>query len=337
MWQILGRLQRPLAAVAGPVMADALPPRSYEEALRLAVRDNVAGRRRRWAPAIESKSPLRSAAQSLSDSLSSAADLEYLLALPRDRLLTHTEVRLCAGVLRRLLVDDQLGRLWRSIRAPKGVELTVEVTDLDTPISKWPEHWIRYAWAGGASANDAHHVGLILAVIPKAEHEPYGSTEALLEAHPMPHATERRTMKVTSWLRSTSVAIQTNELGLVRISRRSVLTYVANRKGGVHFDPQRKLESRSKRRARREVESHLLDHGLLRVGHLSGPEFEVASLLHAVATTDWAAEIVRAAQEAAPEDFHGDPRELKWWTGMREADGTGWATSKFDPPPEPEG
>jgi hypothetical protein len=33
------------------------------------------------------------------------SDLEYLIALPRDRLLTHTEVRLCAGVLRRLLIE----------------------------------------------------------------------------------------------------------------------------------------------------------------------------------------------------------------------------------------
>lgn len=34
-------------------------------------------------------------------------DLEFLMSLPRDRLLTHTEIRLAAGVLRRLLVEDQ--------------------------------------------------------------------------------------------------------------------------------------------------------------------------------------------------------------------------------------
>jgi hypothetical protein len=34
-------------------------------------------------------------------------DLAFLAALPRDRLPTHTEVRLAAGVMRRLLVDGR--------------------------------------------------------------------------------------------------------------------------------------------------------------------------------------------------------------------------------------
>jgi len=49
-------------------------------------------------------------------------------------------------------------------------------------------------------------------------------------------------------------------------------------------------------------------------------------MAHAVAGTDWAGEIIRIAQEAAPSDFHGDPKHLKVWTGIKEADGTGWAT-----------
>jgi hypothetical protein len=222
------------------------------------------------------------------------------------------------------------------MRAPAGVQPTVEVPEIDTALSKWPEKWSRYAWAGGASAAQAHHRGMILAAVPKAEHERYGSPEAFLEANPLPSTGELRRMNVKDWLRSTSVAIQTNELGLVRISRAAVLKYVANRKGGVHFDPARRVEVKRRKRARREVESHLLDHGLLRVGHLSGPEYEVMSLVHAVASSDWAEEIVRVAKEAAPEDFHGDPREMKFWTGLREADGTGWATTTFGPAsPEP--
>ena len=256
-------------------------------------------------------------------------DLEYLIGLPRDRLLTHTEVRLCAGVLRRLLLDNQLKRLWRSIGASTVTQLTVEATEIDTGLALWPPGWIRYAWAGGASSAAAHHTGVILAVIPKQEHERYGSPEAFLQAHPLPLKGETRRMTIEVWQRSTSVAIQTNEIGLVRISRAAVLTYMANRKGGAHFDPSRNLAIRRKSRNRREIESHLLDHGLLRVGHLSGPEFEVASMVQAIASSDWAAEIVRVAQAAAPEDFHGDPNELKFWTGMKEADGTGWATSRF--------
>ena len=264
-------------------------------------------------------------------------DLEYLRTLPQERLLTHTEVRLCAGVLRRMLVDDELGRLWRSMQAPSGIYLSVDATDIDGPLSKWPEKWVRYAWAGGAPASGAQHSGMIFAVVPRDEHEPYGSPEAFLKANPLPMSGERRRMAIPDWLRSTSVAIQTNEIGLVRISRASVLKYIANRKGGVHFDPKRNLKVKHPRKARREAENHLLDHGLLRVGHLSGPEYEVASMAQAVATSDWARELIHVAREVAPAEFSGNTQELKFWTGLREADGTGWATSSFGDPVSGEG
>jgi hypothetical protein len=54
-------------------------------------------------------------------------------------------------------------------------------------------------------------------------------------------------------------------------------------------------------------------------------------MVQAITSSDWAAEIVRVAKESAPEYFHGDPSELKFWTGTKEADGTGWATSRFQP------
>jgi hypothetical protein len=37
-------------------------------------------------------------------------DLEFLMSLPRDRLLTHTEIRLAAGVPRRLFVAYRMAR-----------------------------------------------------------------------------------------------------------------------------------------------------------------------------------------------------------------------------------
>jgi hypothetical protein len=189
------------------------------------------------------------------------SDLEYLRGLPRDRLLTHTEVRLCAGILRRLLIDGQLRRVWRSIGASTINPLTIEATEIDSALAEWPTGWIRYAWAGGASAKGAHHTGMILAAVPKAEHERYGSSDAFFKAHPLfagnrlPVKGETRRMTIDDWQRSTSVAIQTNELGLVRISRAAVLTYLANRKGGVHFDPRRDISIKKKNRNRREIES----------------------------------------------------------------------------------
>jgi hypothetical protein len=261
-------------------------------------------------------------------------DLEFLRDLPSDRLLTHTEVRLAAGILRRLLLDGQLAALWRQIGQVVRVQPTVEATYIDGALGEWPRRWVKYAWAGGASTGGAHHTGVILAAIPKAEHEKYGSPEALLEAHPLPFTGELRRMWVEDWLSSTSAAIQTNELGLVTVSRGAVLRYMANRKGGIHFDPRRDFSVPPGKKRKAVVEYSLLDHGLLRVGHLSGPEYEIASMAQAVAGSDWAGQFIDAAKRAAPDDFAGDPMELKFWTGLREADGTGWATSRFEAPPD---
>jgi hypothetical protein len=259
------------------------------------------------------------------------SDLEFLRDLPEDRLPTHTEVRLAAGVLRRLLVDGLLDAAWRPIGKKSGAHLIVEATEIDSALAKWPAAWLRYAWAGGARSKVAHHTGFILAAVPRQEHEKYESPEAMLAENPLPLTGERRRMTVKSWLDSTSVAIRTNELGVVAVSRRSVLKYIANRKGGVHFSQKRDLVLQNAKKRRAEVEHHLLDHGLLRVGHLSGPEYEVASMAQAVASSDWAEQFVTIARDVAPEEFDGDPRELKFWTGVQEEDGTGWATSRFGP------
>jgi hypothetical protein len=171
---------------------------------------------------------------------------------------------------------------------------------------------------------------MVFGVVPGPVFESYGSEEAFLEANPLPIKPTKTRMPLASWLASTAVAIRTNEQGLVRISRATIVQYLANRKGGVHFDPHRKLALANKRKRRKEVEYFLLDHGLLRVGHLSGPEFEVASLVQSVQAADWTTEIIAAAKGMAPEDFRGDPNEIKLWTGLKEADGTGWASFRFN-------
>lgn len=260
-------------------------------------------------------------------------DLEFLRDLPRERLLTHTEVRLAAGILRRLLLDGQLSALWRQIGQIARAQPAVTATYIDGALSEWPQRWVKYAWAGGASTGGAQHTGFILAAIPREEHEKYESPDAFLEAHPLPYTGERKLMRVDDWLATTSAAIQTNELGLVAVSRGSVLRYIANRKGGVHFDPARDFSVPPGKKRTAVVEYSLLDHGLLRVGHLSGPEYEIASMAQVVADSDWALQFIDAAKRLAPEDFAGDPLEMKFWTGLREADGTGWATSRFGAPP----
>jgi hypothetical protein len=259
-----------------------------------------------------------------------AGDLEYLSQFPTDRLPTHTEIRLCAGVLRRLLVDDQLGKLWKTISGGAGPKLTVKASEIDSNLADIPEHWIRLAWTGGAKAALAQHGGMILLELPKDEFANYGGPDQAAAYAQSKMNIEQRVMTVDDWLRSTAVAIKTDG-GLFRIPRRRVIQHIANRKGGVHFDPNRNLKLRNQRKARKEAEDYLLDHGLLRVGHLSGPEYEIASMAQAIAETDWAPQFIREGELLAPADFRGDSAELKFWTGDREADGTGWATLRYNP------
>jgi hypothetical protein len=115
------------------------------------------------------------------------------------------------------------------------------------------------------------------------------------------------------------------------ISPKSIIEYIANRKGGVHFDPSRNLSATRKNRRKKETDYRLLDHGLLRIGHLSGPAYEVVSAVHAITDSEWCTELIRIGREVASNEFDGDPAELKFWSGTREADGTGWATTKFGP------
>ena len=64
--------------------------------------------------------------------VSVAGDLEFLRSLPVDRLPTHTEVRLAAGVMRRLLIDNQLGNLIAQAAPHRKVRVSVEAVDIDT-------------------------------------------------------------------------------------------------------------------------------------------------------------------------------------------------------------
>lgn len=258
-----------------------------------------------------------------------AGDLEFLKNLAQDRLPTHAEVRLATGILRRLVIDGQLDRLWKSISAPRS-RLMVEANEIDSALSKWPERWVHYAWTGGASVAGAHHHGLVMAGIPPEEIAKYSSVEEFSAKNPLPYTPEKKLLSLGDWLQSTAIAVRTNNRGIVRISRRNVIKYLSNRKGGVHFDPTRKLTPNSAKRNQETIVYALLDHGMLRVGHLSGPEYEAYSIARTLSESKWAGEIVKLAERLAPEDFYGDPTHLQIWIG-RESGGGEWETFTIEP------
>ncbi|MEI6137424.1 MAG: hypothetical protein WCQ48_08470 [Chloroflexota bacterium] len=145
------------------------------------------------------------------------SDLEYLHNLPRDRLATHTEVRLAASVLRRLLVDGHLATLWARIGAAGLTPLVLKATDLDSALRAWPMKWLWYAWAGGGISGAANHAGFILARVPAEDQAQYPTPEALLKQNPPPQVLTQQ-MSLTSWLKSTSFALRTDQ-GVVPVSR----------------------------------------------------------------------------------------------------------------------
>lgn len=254
-------------------------------------------------------------------------DLAYLVGLPQDRLLTHTEVRLAASVLRRLLVEGELLKVWKLMNSAEAAEPTFDVPDLDEQLGKIPDSWVRFGWAGGARPPGASHRGFILLRVPSTEWRGHSSPVEFIKARGLDLNVERRPMRIGEWLNSTSAAIGTEDEGLHRINRRAMLKYIANGRGGVHFDPQRRFaKGRGKKAAQKQAQ--LLGHGLLRVGHLSGPEFEICSMIEPLTGTSSVREIIDEAEARAPEDFAGDPAELKFWSGLQEADGTGWATGR---------
>ena len=170
------------------------------------------------------------------------SDLELLRTLTDQRLPSHAEVRAAAAILRRLLIDGpgELARVWRSIagEAHRDLPLTVTAVDLDEQLNSVPDPtWVFAAYAGGADTGKiaANHGGQALCSVPTGHHDGTGEAPSWAQQE-----FQLKTMTISHWLRSTSIAITTKEVGLVRISRAGVVRYVANRKGGVHFTPGRR-------------------------------------------------------------------------------------------------
>lgn len=132
-------------------------------------------------------------------------DLRFLQDLPRDRLATHTEVRLAAGILRRLLIERNLEDLWARSTGKEKITLSVSATDLDAALNATAEELVWYAWAGGAlSGTSAGHAGFIAAILKKADYDEFGP-EAFMKSGKYGQP-ETASMDLRAWLRSTAMA-----------------------------------------------------------------------------------------------------------------------------------
>lgn len=215
-----------------------------------------------------------------------AEDLEYLMDewVPK---LVPREVRRVSPVIRRLLVDGLYGRAWRKLGLPG--EPWVTATSLDAMLGAVDRSLIVVACAppgstvsrvmrGGTMhirANREIPEGSTIVVVPGGE-AGLGPIVAAITAENLNltlakpgeaakdeiaagigHRLERG-MSLTHYLNSSAALVDG-----VRLSRRQVIEYVANKLGGVHYD--------STRNRKRDEKLAILDSQLAVYAPANGP------------------------------------------------------------------
>ena len=203
------------------------------------------------------------------DELAEAAvvdeDLAYLMDEWQPQL-RQAEIRRLSPVLRRLLVDGQYGRAWRSLGLPG--EPYVTATDLDAALGTIdrrliglacaPPGWTvsRIMVAGGqmqlavGNLEKGSVVGLmpgydaglgpIFFAIPPADVTLLAAVDGEAAVRQVAAGMGRRVARgigLTAYLRSPAVLFSQDA-----VTRQDVILYVANKLGGAHFDPKRQGE-----------------------------------------------------------------------------------------------
>jgi hypothetical protein len=96
-----------------------------------------------------------------------------------------------------------------------------------------PRRYIEYAYAGGVMLPGAHHNGYTLLVIPRDDHEAYGSPENAgrkMQEILSPGITQKFSLGEFC----IAPCVITGEMD---VSRLELVCYLANKLGGVHLEP----------------------------------------------------------------------------------------------------
>jgi hypothetical protein len=147
-------------------------------------------------------------------------DLKWLTSQDFTKL-DEDGLRELSGRLRRLLIEGSLHR-YRKQTGAKG-ELHVEAPELPAVDSS-----TIYAQAAGAERS----VGKVAAVSVYSRALSPEEIRAMYEAQP--DGPRLRVVPLSRWLDSPCIYVQK-----VRVKRRDLIKYVANKLGGVHFDERR--------------------------------------------------------------------------------------------------
>ena len=159
-----------------------------------------------------------------------AEDLKYMKT-QWDEEITDASLRISSGILRRLLVEDEYGNAWRTkiigfVKQPSiiAVDSDQYMLNKEQDIKK-----IKIAVMGGAKYKGTIIQGFRFVNYTKSPTniaKDYERTKYLIE--------NPRKYKLNEFLDSTSCIIEGK-----KISRREIIQYVTNKKGGVHIDFKR--------------------------------------------------------------------------------------------------
>ena len=191
-----------------------------------------------------------------------ADDLRYLKQEWHESV-EDSALRRGSAVLRRLLVQNELQRAWRM--AGFASQPIVTASTLEPILQQIPLQKLAFAAAGGARNKGAELRGALIANYAMSEAEVKTQYEA-----EVPSAK----MKLRDFVAAPCVVVS-GEL----VTRHLLIKYIANKLGGVHYDPARSADERLFR---------LLDSAREKIMLLEKPAvyFELLSIGQAVASSE---------------------------------------------------
>ncbi len=142
--------------------------------------------------------------------------------------IEDSALRRGSAVLRQLLVQNELQRAWRMAGFKSQPSITAST--LEPILNRIPLNKIKFASAGGAKYRGAEQRGILLVNFAMSEEEIKRDYKA-----GVPSAT----MKLKEFIEAPCIVIS-GEL----ITRHILIKFIANKKGGVHFDTKRTPDER---------------------------------------------------------------------------------------------
>ncbi len=204
--------------------------------------------------------------------LTVAEDLVHLRADWTGQM-SDAEIRRGSAVLRRLLIEDVYGKAWRAVGNNR--EPTVIAIDLQNLLGDAPLSSVELALAGGVNFRGITMAGMMLI---KGNKPPEPSSSSVLRARGFPG---ERSFSMSEYLHSLAGVIRGR-----KVTRREVVKYIANVRGGVHLGKSEKKREKKLVARLEKLEQRTMVHttdGLL---------VEAAAIGQAIGSSDDAQRLV---------------------------------------------